>query len=162
MYKYVLFSFKMENSCCSAIAQITESIKNYLIERKIQPNTQPGFRQRHSTTTAMLKIVDDILEAQDNAELTVVVLLDYSKTFDLLDHKLLIAKLRVNIRHGNQLSIPKHRSAAFEHSFSYNSVNIYNSVPPEIKSQSTVFKKVLKLTCYTAKFLTHNYISFFF
>nr|CAI5854687.1 unnamed protein product [Callosobruchus analis] len=60
-------------------------------------------------------------------------------------------KLRVNIRHGNQLSIPKLRSAACERSFSYNSVNIYNSVPPEIKRQSTMFKKHLKtyLKCFS-------------
>nr|CAI5860080.1 unnamed protein product [Callosobruchus analis] len=46
----------------------------------------------------------------------------------------------VNVRHGNQLSIPKHRSAAFERSFCYNSVTIYNAIPPEIKLKHYVQK----------------------
>nr|CAI5838539.1 unnamed protein product [Callosobruchus analis] len=73
-------------------------IKNYLIERKIQPNIQSGFRQGNSTTTAMLKIVVSILEAQDSDELTALVLLDYSKAFDLVEHKLLIAKFSTRCR----------------------------------------------------------------
>nr|CAI5869954.1 unnamed protein product [Callosobruchus analis] len=32
---------------------MVNQIKNYLMKRKIQPNTQSGFRQGHNTTTAM-------------------------------------------------------------------------------------------------------------
>lgn len=69
-------------------------IRNYVKERNIYPDFQSGFRTAHSTTTAILKVVDDILEAYDKGELTALVLLDYSKAFDLVDHELLDAKLK--------------------------------------------------------------------
>nr|CAI5862741.1 unnamed protein product [Callosobruchus analis] len=42
----------------------------------------------------MLKITEDILEAWDRGDTTALVLLDFIKTFDLVDHKLLEAKLK--------------------------------------------------------------------
>lgn len=60
----------------------------------IIPYCQSGFRQYHSTTTALLKIVDDILKAWDEDKITMLVLLDLTKAFDMIDHTLLLAKLR--------------------------------------------------------------------
>lgn len=58
------------------------------------PVNQSGFRSAHSCSTALLKITDDILQATDNNLLTVLVLLDYSKAFDRLNHDLLLAVLK--------------------------------------------------------------------
>ena len=55
---------------------------------------QSGFRTGHSTTTALLKVTEDIREAMDPRELTVLTLLDFSKAFDTVDHDLLIQKLK--------------------------------------------------------------------
>ncbi|VEN61176.1 unnamed protein product [Callosobruchus maculatus] len=73
---------------------LASQIKEYLLERDIYPVTQSGYRKAHSSTTAMLKIVDDIIEAYDKGEATALVLLDFTKAFDLVDHKLLCAKLK--------------------------------------------------------------------
>nr|CAH7742031.1 unnamed protein product [Callosobruchus chinensis] len=59
----------------------------------------------------------------------------------------------VNIRHDNQLTIPKHRSAASEHYFSYGSVSTYNAIPAEIRSKSNMF------TTHFKTYLLHRQIS---
>lgn len=56
-------------------------------------NYQSGFRKGFSTTTALLNISDDIISALDKGSATALVLLDFSKAFDTLDHSLLCAKL---------------------------------------------------------------------
>jgi len=55
---------------------------------------QSGFRKYHSTETALLKITDDIRLAMDRGLFTLLALLDFSKAFDTVIHKLLIKKLK--------------------------------------------------------------------
>lgn len=54
---------------------------------------QSGFRKGYSSVTALLNVQDDILTAVDKGMTTALVLLDYSKAFDTIDHSLLCAKL---------------------------------------------------------------------
>ena len=51
------------------------------------PNNQSPYRQGHSTETALLKVHSDILMNMDKQEITLVVLLNVSATFDTIDHK---------------------------------------------------------------------------
>lgn len=69
-------------------------IRKYIETYNLLPTTQSGFRKNHNCSTALLKVTDDILEAADRNELTALVLLDYSKAFDKLNHHLLIAILK--------------------------------------------------------------------
>ncbi len=55
---------------------------------------QSGNKQWHSTETTLIKTTDIMLKAIDNTKLTAVVLLDFSKAFDSLDHDILISKLK--------------------------------------------------------------------
>lgn len=55
---------------------------------------QSGFRQKHSCTSAIIKISDDIRQALKADMITVLVLLDFSKAFDKVDHVILVNKLR--------------------------------------------------------------------
>lgn len=64
----------------------------YLIVNKLLATQQSGFRTSHSTTTALLKISDDIKRAL-NRKMTAVIL-DFTKAFDSVVHKLLCDKLR--------------------------------------------------------------------
>ena len=53
------------------------------------PPLQSAYRPKHSTETALLKIVNDALLAAviaDQGMVTIVVLLDYSAAFDTVDH----------------------------------------------------------------------------
>ena len=55
---------------------------------------QSGFKRGYSTQTVLLRLVDDVRAAMDNRLVTVLVLFDFSKAFDLVDHDLLFLKLR--------------------------------------------------------------------
>ena len=54
-----------------------------------------GFRSHHSTTTAMIQMYDTWVKAVDKGELTGVCMLDMSASFDVVDHKILLDKLKL-------------------------------------------------------------------
>ena len=55
---------------------------------------QSAYKLFHSTNTALLNITDDIYKALDKSQLTILILLDYSKAFDCANHRLILAKLK--------------------------------------------------------------------
>lgn len=74
-------------------------IKNQIMEHlnlnSLIAHRQSGFRSMHSTTTALLKISDDIKRALDKKMIAVLILLDFTKAFDSVVHKLLCDKLQL-------------------------------------------------------------------
>ena len=56
---------------------------------------QSGFRSKHSTETALIKIIDDLLFNLNNDRVSGTVLVDYRKAFDMIDHTLLLKKLEM-------------------------------------------------------------------
>jgi hypothetical protein len=54
---------------------------------------QSGFRPNHSTVTALLNITDNIYGMLDQGYFVTLLLLDFSKAFDSIDHLLLCRKL---------------------------------------------------------------------
>lgn len=69
--------------------QLTQHFNNY----KLLSENQSGFRAGHSTCTTLLNILDVLVRALDERLSSILVLLDFSKAFDSVDHNLLIAKL---------------------------------------------------------------------
>ena len=69
-------------------------LNSFATSKNILPSTQSGFRSLHSTTTALLHVSDEILRACDKGMTTSLVLLDFSRAFDTLDHAMLLAKLK--------------------------------------------------------------------
>ena len=55
---------------------------------------QSGFRKNHSTETALIKIIDDLLFNLDKDRVSGVVLIDYCRAFDMVDHELLLKNWR--------------------------------------------------------------------
>ena len=68
---------------------VKNQIQSYLIGNNLLSTFQSGFRKYHSTTSALLKCVWNM----SNKELTCLTLLDFSKAFDSLNHKILFNKL---------------------------------------------------------------------
>ena len=58
---------------------------------------QSAYRRHHSTETALLKISNDIFEAVDSGNATVLVALDLSAAFETIDHSVLINRLEYTL-----------------------------------------------------------------
>ncbi len=55
---------------------------------------QHAYRINHSTESALLHLTDSCLDNMENGMLTGAALLDFSAAFDLIDHNLLLLKLK--------------------------------------------------------------------
>ena len=66
---------------------------NYIEVKASYNFTQSGFCKGHSTSTLLLKLRDDIKRAMNTSEVTLGVLLDFSKAFNTIDHLTLLQKL---------------------------------------------------------------------
>ena len=75
--------------------QVHNALFSFLSENDLLYTRQSGFRPRHSTETALIKVVDDLLFNLDNDCVSGKVLTDYRKAFDMIDHTLLLKKLEV-------------------------------------------------------------------
>ena len=72
---------------------ILTQLCNYIEVKASYNLTQSGFRKGHSTSTLLLKLRDDIIRAMNTNEVTLGILLDFSKAFDTIDHLTLLQKL---------------------------------------------------------------------
>ena len=83
----------------SVLSKILEKVvhsklNKYLIENNLYCDVQSGYRTGHSCETLLVKMSDDIIKSIDHKNLVAVVLLDLSAAFDVLDHNLLLGKLK--------------------------------------------------------------------
>ena len=72
---------------------ILTQLCNYMEVKASYNLTQSGFRKGHSTSTLLLKLRDDIKRAMNTSEVTLRILLNFSKAFDTIDHLTLLQKL---------------------------------------------------------------------
>ena len=56
---------------------------------------QSAYKKFHSTETALIKIVSDLLSRSDSGQVSILAMLDLSAAFDTLDHDILINRLAV-------------------------------------------------------------------
>lgn len=78
----------------SALAKVLENLvnsqfKDFLYNNSVLTKFQSGFRAKHSTISAVSKVVGDILDAQD-----MLTFIDLSKALDNVDHALLLYRLK--------------------------------------------------------------------
>ncbi len=81
---------------CSKILEhcIVSHIMSHLDRHKILSDLQHGFRQRRSCVTQLLLTVSDIARSHDQNVQVDLSILDFSKAFDVVSHRKLLAKLR--------------------------------------------------------------------
>ena len=72
---------------------VHKMVYDLLQKHKIHSVYQSGFRPFHSTITSLIDITNTILQNINKGKLTGLVFLDLTKTFDTLNHDLLLTKL---------------------------------------------------------------------
>ena len=72
---------------------VAAQLRRYLDRHELFPHSQSAYRHFHSTETALVKVLNDLLLAIDKGLEAVLILLDYSAAFDTLDHIALCHRL---------------------------------------------------------------------
>ena len=83
---------------------VHESLSEFLHTYNLLHKTQSGFRTQHSCETALVNMIDLWMNAIDSGKMVGVVLVDFKKAFDLVDHQILIDKLKIYGIKGEALS----------------------------------------------------------
>ncbi len=73
---------------------VFKRITNYIDKSSILSDNQYGFRKKHSTSLALMRLYDGITSVIDRREFTVGIFLDLSKAFDTVNHDILFHKLQ--------------------------------------------------------------------
>ena len=73
---------------------VSQELHQYLADTDLLPRYQSAYHRHHSTETAMLRVLSDVLTAADAQQVTLLGLLDLSAAFDCVDHQLLLQRIR--------------------------------------------------------------------
>ena len=84
--------FPAMSKVCERI--VLNQLNSYMIKEKRLTRHQSGNKHLHSCETLGVFITNKVFNAMDSKELTVIVLLDFSKAFDSIDHCKLLVKLQ--------------------------------------------------------------------
>ena len=76
------------------LQQLTQHCNNH----NLQPDFQSAYRKHHGCKTSLLKLTNDILWGMENQQVTSMIILDLSTTFDTVDHEHLLKVLNHRFR----------------------------------------------------------------
>ena len=80
------------------ISKLTEKVVfnqlyDHMVSNAIFPVLQSSYRKFHSTETALIKVMNDILLKMNSQHVNLLILLDLSAAFDTVDYQLLLERL---------------------------------------------------------------------
>ena len=82
----------------SVLSKIIEKVvlfqmSDHLCSNSLLNPFQSAYKPRHSTETALLEIVNDLLLFVDNGNISIVTFIDLSAAFGTIDHNILLSRL---------------------------------------------------------------------
>ena len=87
-------SVSLTSICCKVLEHIVaKALLCHLESNKILIENQHGFRQSCSCETQLLMFVDELLRSMSKGKQIDVVIMDFSKAFDMVPHNSLLVKL---------------------------------------------------------------------
>ncbi|XP_023246984.1 uncharacterized protein LOC111643415 [Copidosoma floridanum] len=69
---------------------VAQQVSSFLENQNLLSPMQSGFRRHHSTQSALLKITEDICLGMERDMITILVLFDFRRVFDLIGHAVLL------------------------------------------------------------------------
>ena len=72
---------------------VAVQLTKYLTDNSLMEQFQSPHKPSHITESAVLKVQDEILQAVDNDQCGILLLLDHSAAFYTVDHRILLARL---------------------------------------------------------------------
>ena len=72
---------------------VFEQIHTHMMTHSLYPEFQSVYRKNHSTETALVRVMNDILMKMNTQEVTMLVMLDLSAAFDTVNHNIPLTRL---------------------------------------------------------------------
>ena len=73
---------------------ILSQINAHLDQHELFEPYQSAYRSNHSTETALLRVQNDVLNAIDDGNMVILLMIDLSAAFDLVNHNILLSRLK--------------------------------------------------------------------
>ena len=68
-------------------------VNNFIDLKSLLYKHQYGFRNKHSTSHALINITENIRKALDNDNFAFGIFVDFQKAFDTVNHNILLGKI---------------------------------------------------------------------
>ncbi|KAK7933964.1 hypothetical protein WMY93_004860 [Mugilogobius chulae] len=92
-----LLSLMNSSLSTGTVPTVFKHTVSFLENNLILEKFQSGFRSRHSTESALLKVHNDILTVLDTKKSVMLLMLDLTAAFDTVDHAVLLSRLAQHV-----------------------------------------------------------------
>ena len=69
---------------------VLEQLKDFLDCSNILTNVQHGFRSCHSTETAVISLIDNVVQHHENNKIVITIFLDFKRAFETVNREILL------------------------------------------------------------------------